>query len=47
MFIIIFEYTWNMTIHTHSKYTFVNPNIYPTIPLKYRKYTFEYSEGYD
>jgi hypothetical protein len=28
MFIIILEYTWNMAIHTHSKYTFVNPNIY-------------------
>jgi hypothetical protein len=27
MLIIIFEYTCNIIVHIHSKYTFVNPNI--------------------
>jgi len=26
LIIIIFEYTYNLVIHIHSKYIFVNPN---------------------
>jgi hypothetical protein len=26
MLIIVFEYTCNMVVHIHSKYTFINPN---------------------
>jgi hypothetical protein len=26
MLIIIFEYTYNMVVCIHSKYTFINPN---------------------
>jgi len=32
MLIILLEYTWNMVVHTHSKYTFINistPNYIP------------------
>jgi hypothetical protein len=26
MLIILLEYTYNMVVHIHSKYTFINPN---------------------
>jgi len=32
MLIILLEYTWNMVVHIHSKYTFINistPNYIP------------------
>jgi len=32
MWIILLEYTWNMVVHIHSKYTFINistPNYIP------------------
>ncbi len=29
--IIIFEYTFNMVVHIHSKYTFINPNTFSYI----------------
>jgi len=32
MLIILFEYTWNMVVHIHSKYKFINistPNYIP------------------
>jgi hypothetical protein len=32
MLIIIFEYTCNMVVHIHSKYTFTNPNTLNYIP---------------
>jgi hypothetical protein len=32
MLIIIFEYTCNMVVHIHSKYTFINPNTPNYIP---------------
>jgi hypothetical protein len=28
MLIIILEYTCNMVVHIHSKYTFINPNTF-------------------
>jgi hypothetical protein len=31
MLIIILEYTCNIIVHIHSKYTFVNPNIFDFI----------------
>jgi hypothetical protein len=31
MLIIIFEYTCNMVVHMHSKYTFINPNTFNCI----------------
>ncbi len=32
MLIIIFEYTCNMVVHIHSKYTFINHNTLDYIP---------------
>jgi len=32
MLIIILEYTCNMVVHIHSKYTFINPNTPNYIP---------------
>jgi len=32
LIIIILEYTCNMVIHIHSKYTFINPNTPNYIP---------------
>jgi hypothetical protein len=32
MLITIFKYTCNMVVHTHSKYTFINPNTPNYIP---------------
>jgi hypothetical protein len=32
MLIIVFEYTCNMVVHIHSKYTFINPNTSNYIP---------------
>jgi hypothetical protein len=37
MLIIIFEYTCNMVIHMHSKYTFVSYNIPNYIPQNTQK----------
>ncbi len=32
MLMIILEYTGNMVVHVHSKYTFINPNTLNYIP---------------
>jgi len=32
MLMILFEYTWNMVVHIHSKYTFININTPNYIP---------------
>jgi len=33
MLIILLEYTWNMVVHIHSKYTFINISTPNYIPL--------------
>jgi hypothetical protein len=37
MLIIILEYTCNMVVHIHSKYTFINPNTPYYIPYNSHK----------
>ena len=42
MLIIIFEYTCDMVVYIHSKYTFINPNT-PIIFFRIFRETFVYS----
>jgi hypothetical protein len=43
MLIILLEYTWNMVVHIHSKYTFINISTPKLYSLEFTKYTFVYS----